>query len=57
MAPLRRRARRTGAPAWSTGVTLRTNLIGFGLGQLDIARPFSQPDSGWVVQFNISPAF
>ena len=46
-----------GAPAWSTGVTFRTNLIGFGVGQLDIARPFSRPDAGWVVQFNLSPAF
>ena len=46
-----------GAPAWSTGVTIRTNMIGFGLGQLDIARPFSRPEAGWVVQFNLSPAF
>ena len=46
-----------GAPAWSTGVTIRTNLIGFGVGQLDIARPLSRPDDGWVVQFNLSPAF
>jgi hypothetical protein len=46
-----------GAPAWSAGITLRTNLIGFGVGQLDIARPFSRPDEGWVVQFNLSPAF
>ena len=46
-----------GAPAWSAGITLRTNLIGFGVGQLDIARPFSRPDAGWVVQFNLSPAF
>ena len=46
-----------GAPAWSTGVTIRTNLIGFGLGQLDFARPLSRPDAGWVVQFNLSPAF
>jgi len=46
-----------GAPAWSAGITLRTNLMGFGVGQLDIARPFSRPDEGWVVQFNLSPAF
>jgi hypothetical protein len=38
-------------------VTIRTNLIGFGVGQLDIARPLSRPDAGWVVQFNLSPAF
>ena len=49
--------RGTGAPAWSTGVSLRANLIGFGVGQLDIARPFARPDAGWVMQFNIAPAF
>ena len=46
-----------GRPAWSTGVTIRTNLIGLGAGQLDIARPVSRPDAGWIVQFNLSPAF
>ena len=46
-----------GRPAWSTGVTIRTNLIGLGAGQLDIARPISRPEAGWVVQFNLSPAF
>ena len=51
------RSRAAGAPIWSTGVTLRTNLIGFGVGQFDIARPFSRPDAGWVMQFNLSPAF
>jgi hypothetical protein len=43
--------------AWSTGVTLRTSLLGFGLGQFDIARPFQRPGAGWVVQFNLAPAF
>ena len=52
-----RGGRGTGAPAWSTGVTVRSNLIGFGIGQFDIARPLSRPDAGWVVQFNLSPAF
>ena len=46
-----------GDPAWSTGLTVRTNLIGFGIGQLDFARPLSRPEAGWVVQFNLSPAF
>ena len=49
--------RGTGAPAWSTGVSIRGNLIGFGVGQLDIARPFARPDAGWVMQFNLAPAF
>jgi outer membrane protein assembly factor BamA len=41
----------------STGMTLRTSLLGFGLGQFDIAYPFRQAASGWVMQFNLSPAF
>ena len=44
--------------AWSTGVTFRTNLLGFGLGQFDIVRPFGPGTSdGWTVRFNLSPAF
>jgi hypothetical protein len=31
--------------------------LGFGLGQFDIAYPFRQAASGWVMQFNLSPAF
>jgi outer membrane protein assembly factor BamA len=42
--------------AWSTGITLRTSLAGLGLGQVDIARPFRNPEMGWVVQFNLAPA-
>jgi outer membrane protein assembly factor BamA len=42
-------------PAWSTGVTVRTSLMGFGLGQFDIARPFRTPGAGWVFQFNLAP--
>jgi outer membrane protein assembly factor BamA len=41
--------------AWSTGVTLRTNVFGLGLGQFDIARPF-RTRAGWVFQFNLVPA-
>jgi hypothetical protein len=42
--------------AGSTGITLRTSLMGFGLGQFDIARPFRNPEAGWVFQFNLAPA-
>ena len=42
--------------AWSTGITLRTSFAGFGLGQFDIARPFRNPEMGWVFQFNLAPA-
>jgi outer membrane protein assembly factor BamA len=44
----------TGA-AWSTGVTLRANVYGLGLGQFDIARTFSGR-SGWTFQFNLASA-
>jgi hypothetical protein len=43
--------------AWSAGVTLRTSVLGFGLGQFDIIRPARGPRSGWTVQFNLAPAF
>ena len=49
-----------GAPngaVWSAGVSLRTSLLGFGIGQVDIAHPSSPTRSGWVVQFNMAPAF
>ena len=41
----------------SAGVALRANLFGYAIGQLDFARPFKRPGSGWVVQFNLSPGF
>jgi hypothetical protein len=47
----------SGSPVWSTGVTVRTNLGGLGISQIDFARPFSLPGAGWVVQFNMSPGF
>jgi hypothetical protein len=51
-------ARASGAgAAWSTGVTLRTNVLGLGLAQFDFARPFRSPRPGWVFQFNLVPAF
>jgi WD40 repeat protein len=41
----------------SAGVTLRVNLFGFAVGQLDFAHPFQRPGRGWVFQFNLSPGF
>jgi hypothetical protein len=46
-----------GPPVMSAGMTFRTNLIGFGIGQFDIAHPFTTPNAGWVLQFNLSPGF
>ena len=41
----------------SAGVALRANLLGFAIGELDIARPFQRPGAGWVFQFNFGPGF
>jgi Tol biopolymer transport system component len=41
----------------SVGIALRANLLGFGIGQFDFARPLQRPGQGWVFQFNLSPGF
>jgi outer membrane protein assembly factor BamA len=41
----------------SVGLTLRANLLGFAIGQFDIARPLQRPAAGWVFQFNLTPGF
>jgi outer membrane protein assembly factor BamA len=43
--------------ASSAGVTLRTNIVGLGLGQFDIARRLRGAHPQWVLQFNLAPAF
>jgi hypothetical protein len=45
-----------GRGVWSTGVTLRTNVLGLGLAQFDMARRLRIPGAGWVFQFNLTPA-
>jgi hypothetical protein len=45
------------AGAGSAGVTFRVNLLGFAVGQFDIARPFQRQGQGWVFQFNLSPGW
>jgi outer membrane protein assembly factor BamA len=45
----------TDGAAWSAGVTLRTSLLGFGLGQFDVVRPFRNRPAGWVFQFTLAP--
>jgi Tol biopolymer transport system component len=44
-------------PVASAGVTFRTNLFGFAVGQLDFAYPFQRPGRGWVWSFSLSPGF
>ena len=44
-------------PVVSTGVTLRLNLFGFAVGQLDFARPVQRPLHGWMFEFSLAPGF
>ena len=44
-------------PVVSTGVTLRLNLFGFAVGQLDFARPVQRPRHGWMFEFSLTPGF
>ena len=41
----------------SAGVTLRVNLFGFAVGQLDLAHPFQRPQRQWVWSFSLNPGF
>jgi outer membrane protein assembly factor BamA len=42
----------------SAGVAFRVNLLGFAVGEFDIAHPFQRPGQrGWTFQFNLSPGF
>src|SRR6185436_15110345 len=43
----------TRKPVSSGGVSLRANLLGFAVGQLDFARPFDRPGRGWVWAFSL----
>jgi len=42
----------------SAGVAFRVNLMGFAVGEFDLAHPFQRPgERGWTFQFNLSPGF
>jgi WD40 repeat protein len=42
----------------SVGVAFRVNLLGFAVGEFDIAHPFQRPGQrGWTFQFNLAPGF
>jgi hypothetical protein len=47
----------TREPVSSGGITLRANLLGFAVGQIDLARPFDRPGRGWVWSFSLTPGF
>ncbi len=44
-------------PVTSGGITLRTNLMGFAVAQIDFARPFDRPGRGWLWGFSLIPGF
>ncbi len=44
-------------PVSSAGVTLRVNMFGYAIGQLDFARPFQRTNRGWVWAFSLTPGF
>jgi hypothetical protein len=41
----------------SAGASLRMNLFGFAIGQLDYVRPFERPDKGWMIRVSLTPGF
>jgi hypothetical protein len=47
----------TREPVTSGGITLRANLMGFAVAQIDYARPFDRPGRGWIWGFSLTPGF
>jgi hypothetical protein len=47
----------TREPVSSGGISLRTNLLGFAVAQVDFARPFDRPGRGWIWGFSLTPGF
>ena len=47
--------RRTREPVTSGGMSLRANLLGFAVAQIDYARPFDRPGRGWMWGFSLTP--
>ncbi len=41
----------------STGVSLRMNLLGYAIGQMDIVHPFDRPEKNWMVRFSLTEGF
>jgi hypothetical protein len=41
----------------SAGVAFRVNLMGFAVGEFDIAHAFQRPGHGWVFGFNLMPGW
>jgi outer membrane protein assembly factor BamA len=47
----------TRKPVSSGGITLRSNLLGFAVAQIDYAHPFDRPGRGWIWAFSLTPGF
>jgi len=41
----------------SAGVSLRVNLLGFAVAQIDLAHPFQRPTRNWIWAFSLTPGF
>jgi hypothetical protein len=41
----------------STGVSLRMNLLGYAIGQMDIVHPFDRPQKDWMIRFSLTEGF
>ena len=41
----------------STGVSLRMNLLGYAIGQMDIVHPFNRPQKDWMIRFSLTEGF
>jgi len=41
----------------SAGVSLRMNLFGYAIGQMDIVHPFDRPQKDWMLRFSLTQGF
>lgn len=41
----------------SAGVSLRMNLLGYAIGQMDFVHPFERPAKNWMLRFSLTPGF
>jgi outer membrane protein assembly factor BamA len=44
-------------PVFSTGVSVRVNILGYAVGEFYWARPFQRPGKNWVFGFQLQPGF
>ena len=41
----------------SAGVSLRMNLLGYAIGQMDFVHPFDRPQKNWMIRFSLTQGF